>query len=445
MNLFFRQEMMGEEKKLVLDVGEEMEIDSFALNMMRHNAMSYLVPVQMVSYNCDSCLQYDVGNKETLNGKLSEVLKKGEVIQLFNSIINAFEEAEDYMLSEEGLFLNLNYIFVDETYKCNFLYLPFKQEYAADKIAFLQKLAEQIHPDDMQKDTYIYNIQNAFSRGAIRKLSDLKELMRRNSADILPLKEEERVQTNAVPVSEKQQMQPEVKAPVRSNVLTPPQMPEKKSSIPVLNIPGKGEIPVKIPEEDKPLVNMAAKSDKVSKTRQAKKENKKSGFFGKLSLNKKEPEAVCKMDGYNQKPYLREDNGNNKHTDDVMYESYEQTVMMQPEHTAENDEDRTVYLGAMELTAVLERKKNGEHIRVSGVNAVVGSGSAADCQIADNKAISRSHATIYRRSGSFCIEDNHSSNGTWVNGSRLTPGQPAELENGTQIKLANEEFIFILQ
>lgn len=49
--------------------------------------------------------------------------------------------------------------------------------------------------------------------------------------------------------------------------------------------------------------------------------------------------------------------------------------------------------------------------------------------------VSRQHALITRRGRTFTLEDLRSTNGTWVNGSRVVPGLPHTLENGDQLQL----------
>lgn len=56
--------------------------------------------------------------------------------------------------------------------------------------------------------------------------------------------------------------------------------------------------------------------------------------------------------------------------------------------------------------------------------------------------ISRRHAVIRRGEWGFTIEDLSSTNGTWVNGMELKPGQVYLLRNGDQLKLA-EQYMFV--
>ena len=89
----------------------------------------------------------------------------------------------------------------------------------------------------------------------------------------------------------------------------------------------------------------------------------------------------------------------------------------------------------------LIRKKNGENIVINKDNFAIGKDSLnIDFRIADNSAVSRRHATIKQIGAEIIIEDNFSTNGTFVNGARLAEGQSSPIKSGDVIMLANEEF-----
>ena len=94
-----------------------------------------------------------------------------------------------------------------------------------------------------------------------------------------------------------------------------------------------------------------------------------------------------------------------------------------------------VYLGT------LIRRKNGENIIINKDCFSIGKDSLnIDFRIADNSAVSRRHATIRKSGKQVVIEDNNSTNGTFVRGERLIKGQTKTLINGDVIKIADEEF-----
>ena len=56
--------------------------------------------------------------------------------------------------------------------------------------------------------------------------------------------------------------------------------------------------------------------------------------------------------------------------------------------------------------------------------------------------ISRIHARIEQREEGICLTDCSSTNGTFLNGMRLAPGEPAPLHNGDEVAFADIRFIF---
>ena len=65
-----------------------------------------------------------------------------------------------------------------------------------------------------------------------------------------------------------------------------------------------------------------------------------------------------------------------------------------------------------------------------------------DLYVTENRTVSRLHATIYTRSGSCFIEDNNSTNRTYINGTPLIPEREVKLKDGDVLRLSNEEFDF---
>lgn len=91
----------------------------------------------------------------------------------------------------------------------------------------------------------------------------------------------------------------------------------------------------------------------------------------------------------------------------------------------------------------LVRKKNNETIRINSNRFIIGKERAkVNYCVVDNTSVSRTHATIHNRGGAAYLMDMNATNGTFVNGVRLNPGQEAGLKNGDVILLADEEFVY---
>ena len=93
----------------------------------------------------------------------------------------------------------------------------------------------------------------------------------------------------------------------------------------------------------------------------------------------------------------------------------------------------------------LVRKKTGESFSIDKPVFRIGTEQPyCDLFISDNTYISRSHADIITRDGRFYIVDKNSTNRTFVDGKVVARETEVEVYDGTIIKLANEEFDFLL-
>lgn len=103
----------------------------------------------------------------------------------------------------------------------------------------------------------------------------------------------------------------------------------------------------------------------------------------------------------------------------------------------------TTVLNQGSTSGTLVRSKTKETIRISGGNFVIGKErSKVNYCVTDNTSVSRAHAAFRVRAGAVYVVDLKATNGTFVNGVRLTPGQEVILKNGDVILLADEEFTY---
>ena len=94
----------------------------------------------------------------------------------------------------------------------------------------------------------------------------------------------------------------------------------------------------------------------------------------------------------------------------------------------------------------LLRRKTGEKIYIKDEDFKIGKSQInADYTISENQAISRVHCIVRRKNGVTFIEDNNSTNGTFVDGQKLEPHKEQFLKVGSVVKLGDEEFEFFLR
>ena len=93
----------------------------------------------------------------------------------------------------------------------------------------------------------------------------------------------------------------------------------------------------------------------------------------------------------------------------------------------------------------LLRIKNGERIPITGSIFRLGKEEKfVDYVIHDNEAISRSHANIISRNGRYFLQDNNSTNHSFLNGQQCVSNVELPLQDKASIRLGNEEFQFLL-
>ena len=90
------------------------------------------------------------------------------------------------------------------------------------------------------------------------------------------------------------------------------------------------------------------------------------------------------------------------------------------------------------------RRSNGESFSVDKPVFKLGKERAkVDFCITGNKTVSRVHATLYVRGGECFVQDNNSTNRTFVNGEPIAVQTEIKLKKGDVLKLSNEEFEFV--
>ena len=88
------------------------------------------------------------------------------------------------------------------------------------------------------------------------------------------------------------------------------------------------------------------------------------------------------------------------------------------------------------------RTSTGERFICKDYPMIIGFAGDANAQIVGAPSVSRHHAQIEFDFNHFKICDLGSENGTYLNGKKLTPNVSEVVEEGDEIKLGDEEFVF---
>ena len=108
----------------------------------------------------------------------------------------------------------------------------------------------------------------------------------------------------------------------------------------------------------------------------------------------------------------------------------------------ESDEEPGLALEEVERPALVVRAgggRTGETFRPEGESTTIG--RSPDCGIfLDDVTVSRRHAVLVEREGSFFIEDQGSLNGTFLNRRRIESGR---LEDGDELQIGKYRLTFL--
>ncbi|MCR4653838.1 MAG: FHA domain-containing protein [Eubacterium sp.] len=120
----------------------------------------------------------------------------------------------------------------------------------------------------------------------------------------------------------------------------------------------------------------------------------------------------------------------------------------------DSGEEQTTFLdqGTEETTLLsgahgrMQRKSTGEMFDITSDRFIIGKErKRVDFCIDGNTSVSRQHAFIISNNGKFYIEDNNSTNATYLNGKALRPHDQVELKDRSLVKIADEDFVFYME
>lgn len=96
--------------------------------------------------------------------------------------------------------------------------------------------------------------------------------------------------------------------------------------------------------------------------------------------------------------------------------------------------------------AYLIRKKTGEKVTITTAHFTIGREmDKVNYCITDNTTVGRVHAVIVKNGADYAIRDQKSTNGTFVNNIRLTPGVDTVLKSGDTLRLSDEILEFVIK
>lgn len=109
----FTFENQGTNTYLVYTISDEDVVDTMSLGMLTNNKIPGLATTLFTQMDTTKYIKYNVSAKVSVRQFFSGAVNKKRLLGVFKGIVNALTSAEDYMLDESTILLDLDYIFAD--------------------------------------------------------------------------------------------------------------------------------------------------------------------------------------------------------------------------------------------------------------------------------------------------------------------------------------------
>ena len=106
--------------------------------------------------------------------------------------------------------------------------------------------------------------------------------------------------------------------------------------------------------------------------------------------------------------------------------------------------ETTILSNSNQPLATLIKTRTNEKINIGKSTFKIGKERNKVDYCITNNSVSRVHAIITFENGAYYIQDNHSTNFTFVDGKQLKASEKVKLENNARLKFADEEYQFKL-
>ena len=503
----FSYENQGHLTFLTYEIAPDDVVDTMSLGMITNNKIHGLAPTIFTQMDMSRYLKYNVSAKISALQFFSGTVRRNNLLGVFKGILSAMIASEDYMIENNSLLLDLNYIFVEvSTCEVSMICLPIMNKLPdqTNLNGFFKNILFSTQTDPSENCDYVAKILNHLNSSALFSLEEFRDFLDSLSAGASPAastpapaaEKAQPVQTPAAEVQMTQNRQPTV-----SN--TPAVNTQPAAAQPMVNRPAveQPRIPTPAGNTVIPPVNKTAPVNKAEPEPSNDAAKKKGGLFGLFSSkDKKEPKEEKKTVQQpanaiptnfaipGQKPAVQNTAGSfaipgqnvpvkpgtpapqNEKKPAPVQKAPERPIQQNPQIPVQQNPvpsqpmsfgettvlgggggkiGETTVLGAVssevQVRPHLIRIKNNERINLDKPVFRIGKEkSYVDYFVGDNAAISRSHCNIVSRDGQYFIVDTNSTNHTYVNGGMIQSNVETSISHGTKIRLANEDFEFKL-
>lgn len=236
----FTYESQGTNTYLVYAIRDDDVVDSMSLGMLTNNKIPGLAQALFMQMDSEKFIKYNVTSKISVRQFLSGTVSRKRLLGIFSGITEGLLAAEDYMIDENSILLDLNYIFADvSTCKTRLICWPIcnTELRQNDLKAFFKNIMVNTQFDATENSDYIAKIFNFLNSASVFSLAEFKKL----------LDELKNERTGAYTLAEPQpevrpqgQKQPEVRQPEQRQAQ--PRQPQQSAAAPVKPEPVKQNI-----------------------------------------------------------------------------------------------------------------------------------------------------------------------------------------------------------
>ena len=172
-------ENQGTNTYLVYQITQDDVIDTMSLGMLTNNKIPGLASTMFTQMDATRYIKYNVSAKIAVSQFFSGAVNKKRMLGVFKGIVNALLSVEDYMIDEDAIVLDLDYIFADVS-TCDTVLICLPVQGCAqhhDLGAFFKTIMFSTQFDQTENCDYVARIINYLNSTPLFSLLDFKELL----------------------------------------------------------------------------------------------------------------------------------------------------------------------------------------------------------------------------------------------------------------------------
>lgn len=187
----FTYENQGTNTYLVYHIFADETVDSLSLGMITNNSISGIAQTMCIQMDAEKYIKYNVSAKVSVSQFFSGVINKARLLGVFNGIVDALINSEEYMIDQNTLVFDLDYIFSDvSTCETVLICLPVMDvdKPQVDLGLFFKNIMFSSQFDQTENCDYVARIMNYLNSTPAFSFVDfknvLKEIENTNTANI---------------------------------------------------------------------------------------------------------------------------------------------------------------------------------------------------------------------------------------------------------------------